>query len=44
MNIYLGHFSLYLLLKGDFSKDDFVLIYGLTMESSPLDGIARWMA
>jgi len=42
MTIYLVHFSLCLLLKGDFSKDDFLLIYSLTMESGPLSGVARW--
>jgi len=39
MSIYWVHFSLCLLLKGDFSKDDFLLIYGLTMGSGPLVGI-----
>jgi len=39
---YLVHFSLCLLLKGDFSQGDFSLIYGLTMGSGPLGGVARW--
>ena len=43
MSPYLVHFSLCLLLKGDFSKDNFSLIYGLTMGSGPLDGVARWL-
>ena len=43
MSKYLVHFSLCLLLKGDFSQGDFSLIYGLTMGSGPLGGVARWV-
>ena len=42
MSTYLVHFSLCLLLKGDFPKDEFSLIYCLTMGSDPLDGVAHW--
>jgi len=42
MSTYLIRFSLCLLLKGDFLKDDFSLIYGLTMGSGPLGGVVRW--
>jgi len=37
---YLVHFSLCLLLKGDFLQGNFSLIYSLTMESSRLDRVA----
>ena len=42
MSIYLVYFSLCLLLNGDFSKDDFLFIYGLTIGSGPLGGVAHW--
>jgi len=43
MSKYLVHFSLYLLFKNDFLKDNFSFIYDLTMASGPLNGVVYWL-